>query len=263
MAVTDRAGNVTQFRYRTEAGVEHYLERILDPLGRPAARTEYYPIGYGSEMAHQTDGPDADEFGYGPLGDNAMRQFLYFGSAVLVAVILGASSAWWVIGQGARTFVRNGPWHYNPLVGSAAANAHVRAQIARAGLLALNSSEAVYFLAHTDSDGNPLHGDRTYRIEGGDLDARWWSITAYGADHFLMPHDGERHSCCSATVRRDADGRFIVYVSAAERPGNWIPVCAGAPFLLALRIYNPGPSIRDHLDAVELPRIIPEEGPHE
>jgi YD repeat-containing protein len=40
---TDRDGNITQFVYRTD--VAHYLQSIIDPLGRPAAQTTYYPDG--------------------------------------------------------------------------------------------------------------------------------------------------------------------------------------------------------------------------
>ncbi len=40
---TDRLGNVTHFVYRTD--VAHYLDSVLDPLGRPAARTDFYADG--------------------------------------------------------------------------------------------------------------------------------------------------------------------------------------------------------------------------
>jgi RHS repeat-associated protein len=39
VAVTDRAGNVTRFDYNDNR--EHYLEEVIDPLGRTGARSEY------------------------------------------------------------------------------------------------------------------------------------------------------------------------------------------------------------------------------
>jgi RHS repeat-associated protein len=39
VAVTDRTGNTTQFVYRTDR--PHYLDHVIDPLGRTGARTEY------------------------------------------------------------------------------------------------------------------------------------------------------------------------------------------------------------------------------
>jgi YD repeat-containing protein len=42
-AVTDRAGNTTRFIYRSDR--PHYLEKILDPLGREGIRTEYDESG--------------------------------------------------------------------------------------------------------------------------------------------------------------------------------------------------------------------------
>lgn len=39
VSVIDRVGAETQFTYRTD--VPHYLDTIIDPLGRPAAKTEY------------------------------------------------------------------------------------------------------------------------------------------------------------------------------------------------------------------------------
>jgi len=38
-SVTDRIGNVTQYQYRTSPA--HYLEKVIDPLGRTGVRTDY------------------------------------------------------------------------------------------------------------------------------------------------------------------------------------------------------------------------------
>src|SRR5947209_2176061 len=43
ISFTDRDGNVTRFVYRTD--VAHYLDHVVDPLGRTAASTVYGPDG--------------------------------------------------------------------------------------------------------------------------------------------------------------------------------------------------------------------------
>jgi RHS repeat-associated protein len=48
VAVTDRAGHVTQFVYRTDR--PHYLDHVIDPLGRTGARTEYDAQGHVSKI---------------------------------------------------------------------------------------------------------------------------------------------------------------------------------------------------------------------
>jgi len=40
VSVTDREGNRTTFGYGVDER-PHYLDEIIDPLGRPAVRTEY------------------------------------------------------------------------------------------------------------------------------------------------------------------------------------------------------------------------------
>ena len=49
--------------------------------------------------------------------------------------------------------------------------------------------EAIYFVAGTDDDGDPLMANQEYEVvlvATTRLPARWWSITAYGKDHFLI-----------------------------------------------------------------------------
>ena len=102
--------------------------------------------------------------------------------------------------------------------------------------------------------GARLDGGCAYRIAGRDPDTRWWSITAYGADDYLIANPANRYSISKNSVMRDADGGFDAEVSAASRASNWIPV-ARAPFSLTLRLYNPAPRVAaDPVHAV-LPKI--------
>src|SRR5262249_21407579 len=101
-----------------------------------------------------------------------MKRLLRGLLAVVVALLLGVCSAWLLVDwRSAR--VQDGPGFCDPLVGSEAAGPYLRAQVARAALLALNNSEAIYFVANHDSAGNRLECNGRYRVEGRDLDARW------------------------------------------------------------------------------------------
>jgi hypothetical protein len=174
------------------------------------------------------------------------------------SLVVGGGSAWWMAQRGFRNGgVLNGPWGTNEHIGSAAAGPYLRAGVAVAGLLALNKSETVYYTATTDSDGAALTSNCTYRIEGSDLPGRWWSITAYGADHFLIPNPQKRYAVGKTNVERAADGSFTIRTGGAAAEHNWLATdgAAAAPFSLTIRLYNPAPVVTENLAAVELPHI--------
>jgi hypothetical protein len=191
-----------------------------------------------------------------------MKRVLRGVLALVAALFLGVSSAWLAMSWHMVSSVQNGPWLYDPLVGSEAAGPYLRAQIARAALLALNNSEAIYFVATHDSEGNPLRCDGRYRIEGHDLDARWWSITAYGEDDFLMANEQNRYSYNMTNLSRNPDKSYTVRLSRASQSGNWIPLGEASSFSLWLRLFNPSPGLRKELTTIPLPRIIREDATH-
>ena len=92
----------------------------------------------------------------------------------------------------------------------AKASPYLRAYVAVHGLLALGREETIYYTATNDSEGQTLDGNCSYRVEGRDLPARWWGITAYGADDFLIPNPADRYSVSMNSVARRADGTFAV-----------------------------------------------------
>jgi YD repeat-containing protein len=55
VAVTDRSGNTTQFVYRSTPA--HYLDQVIDPLGRTGARTEYDAQGRLSKVVDAAGNP--------------------------------------------------------------------------------------------------------------------------------------------------------------------------------------------------------------
>ena len=189
-----------------------------------------------------------------------MRRALALTALLLCAILVGVVSAVWAArNQFASGGVRSGAWATNANIGSSGAGAYLRAGVALGGLLALEKSETVYYTAIHDDAGEPLRASCVYRIEGRDPATRWWSITAYGEDHFLIPGSGGRFSVDKTAVERGPDGRFVVVVGGEPHERNWIASGAqdaARPFSLTLRLYNPDPVVVTDPAGVELPRIV-------
>jgi hypothetical protein len=177
----------------------------------------------------------------------------------VLAVLLGLGSAYVAIQQAgsADGSVTNGAWYADLTAGGADAGMHTRARVAVLGLLALNKHETIYYTARTDSAGERLSGACSYRIEGRDPDARWWSITAYASDNFLIDNPGNRYSVSKNTVVRGPDGSFVIRLSLEPEAHNAIATSPDG-FDVTLRLYNPGPTVLKDPSGVPLPVIVKE-----
>jgi hypothetical protein len=185
-----------------------------------------------------------------------MRFILKFLAALVLGIALGAGVTWLAVFHGDMPGgVADGPWRTNLLIGSSGGDAVTRAKVAAHGLFALNRSETIYYTAVNDSAGERLTSDCDYRITGHDPDARWWSITAYAEDDFLIPNTANRYSISKNDVARDKIGVFVADVSATSQSQNWIPV-KGGPFSLTLRVYNPGAVVANDPARASLPSIV-------
>lgn len=191
-----------------------------------------------------------------------MKLVLKLLAAVALALVLGVGSALlFVRGAGLGGDLTVGPWTTSTIIGSNEADPYTRAKVAVAGLLALNRSETIYFTAAHDDTGDLLRRGCTYKIMGSDPPARWWSITLYGADHFLVPNPEGRYSYGGNTVTREDDGSFVISVGPEEEDGNWIPTDDGLTddtFTLTLRLYNPEEAAARDPSGVALPQIAKE-----
>jgi len=194
-----------------------------------------------------------------------MKKALKIILGILAALILGSG-----IGVGSAILaydgisgmrsVQNGPWQTNLAAGNGEASPYLRASIAVHGLLALNQAETIYYHAYKDESGQVFNGDNVYRIEGKAPDARWWSITLYGTDDFLVPNELNRFSYSGNSVTYNKNGKFTIYISKKQQTGDWLPLGDQKRFSLSLRLYNPGESVRTNPAGVELPRIVREVG---
>lgn len=191
-----------------------------------------------------------------------MKLALKLLAATVVALILGAGSALLLVrSSGLGGDVAVGPWRTSTIIGSAEADPYTRAKVAFAGLLALNRSETIYFTAARDEAGEKLRADCTYKIVGTDPPARWWSITLYGSDHYLLANPEDRYSYGGNTVAREEDGSFVIAVGPEKADGNWIPTGDGQTddtFTLTLRLYNPEEAAARDPSGVVLPQIAKE-----
>jgi hypothetical protein len=180
-------------------------------------------------------------------------------ASLVAAVVLGVGSAYVAAryATGGETFVTNGPWATNLATGGADADMYTRTFVALTGLLALNKDETIYYNATEDSAGDALDGRCSYRVEGRDPDARWWSITVYGTDHYLIDNPANRYSVSQTSIARAPDGTFVVRLSAVEETGNWIATSPDG-FQVTLRLYNPGASVKEKPADAPLPAIVKE-----
>jgi hypothetical protein len=165
-------------------------------------------------------------------------------AAIIAAgAMLGVIATWLTVVRGdLPENIANGPWKTSLATGSAQSDPYTRAYTALHGLFAMDRTEALYFVARTDSSGQPLDGACRYRIVGRDPSARWWSITAYGADDYLIPNPMQRYAVTASAIARQADGSFVVQIGGTGGGSNWIAAGNGR-FSLTLRLYNPGPDV--------------------
>ncbi len=123
-----------------------------------------------------------------------------------------------------------------------------RAAVAMVGLGANLPADASYPNAQVDDQGAALNGSHRYRLHfpaGGLPPVKaFWSVTAYGADDHLIDNPLQRHALGDRDpLVFNADGSLDLWLQAdappAERQANWLPVQAGAAFLLNARLYWP------------------------
>ena len=170
------------------------------------------------------------------------------------AVLLALALTWATVMHGVPGTVADGPWRTSLLTGNTKSGPYLRASVALHGLFALNRGETLYYTANTDSEGKDLDGNCIYHIVGHEPAARWWSITAYGGDDFLIDNPAGRYSISKTNVVKADDGGFNITAARHSTAKNWIPL-KDKFFSLTLRLYNPDASIVIDPQHVPLPSI--------
>ena len=126
-----------------------------------------------------------------------------------------------------------------------------RAAAAQAGIYGNDAAEAVYPMAKTERDGQPLDGHRyayTLTFAAGQLPPvrAFWSLTMYdGKTQLLIKNPINRYLINSSmlpSLVKNPDGSVSLYVQK-DSPGkdketNWLPAPDG-PIYLVMRLYWP------------------------
>jgi hypothetical protein len=175
-------------------------------------------------------------------------------------IVIGLASAGAAISQlGAGGGVRIGPWQSPIDAGGPGRGGYLRAAAALKATLALSRQEAIYFRATTDSQGNPLRGTCTYSVHGSTLPARWWSITVYGDDGYLIANPENSFAYASVNVSPAADSGFQMRVGPAGAPlarqDGWLDTAGRSRISLLARLYQPSQAAAVAPALIDMPRI--------
>ena len=149
-----------------------------------------------------------------------------------------------------NTKAQDGSWSYPPLnLGRYGTDYNMRAAVAMVGLGANLPEDAMYPNTALDHRGKALNGQHRYRLHfaANSLPPvkAFWSITAYGADEYLIDNPMQRFALGDRDpLVFNADGSLDIWIQASppdqkEAAANWLPVQIGAPFLLNARLYWP------------------------
>tara|TARA_B100000686_G_scaffold84385_1_gene91214 strand:+ start:432 stop:1028 length:597 start_codon:yes stop_codon:yes gene_type:complete len=158
-------------------------------------------------------------------------------------------------------FIENDIWRVLPSPGDPNRDIYTRAGVAQFGTFALKKPESAYFTATTDIEDEPLSGKCLYKLQGSDIESRWWSITAYASDGFLINNNEKQYSFNSENVDFDINGGFEIFFSSSNdfirevSNSNWLRVLEDDEFIITLRIYLPGEEFFSNLRRVNLPII--------
>jgi len=183
--------------------------------------------------------------------------------AAVLSLLIGAVWLAQSIGKGLDTMsVSNADWSTSVSTGSSEANAISRAAVSISGLLASTRENSLYYRLGSVA-GEPLRLSCRYRIRGSHYEANWWSITAYGWDHFLIANNEGRYSFNNENLQRDANGRWEIVVASTPQAGNWLPVgeaegerrMSDSDFDLLFRLYTPGDAYLSNPESAPLPTV--------
>lgn len=176
-------------------------------------------------------------------------------STIAVGLIVGLLSGWWSISRGMGRESYSG-WSGSSVTGSTDADGWLRAKVAISGLLALNKTQAIYFTRKTDDAGDPLREECSYRVTGGAMPGRWWSITVYAADNYLPMNDDDALSVDATEVTNDSAGQWSATLAAVKPEGSaWASTRRAGGFDITLRIYQPSAQAQADFASIAMPKV--------
>jgi len=189
-----------------------------------------------------------------------MRPWIRYLICGFLGVLLGVGGAAWSICIGALGSARTiGPWTTGKDYGTAEASAYTRAVVALRGLLALPATEARYYNAAVDSAGRPLEGRCRYHVTGVGLPTKWWSLTLYDPEGYLVANQPRIYSFGSASLPSAEQAHWSVSVAPDRQRDHWLPTDGKQRFQLTLRAYLPDDGGKGNFTRDQLPIITRED----
>jgi hypothetical protein len=148
-----------------------------------------------------------------------------------------------------------GPWVSWPTTDRSGGDPYTRAVFARRGDLPLTAVEGIAFHATTDDAGDTLSGACVYNLAGSVPTGRIWTLNVYRPDG-SVPEGPGRTTFTSFEAEADlAASGLRIAIGSNPQEGNWLPVEAGAPFALVLRVYDKPISTDGAVRRSDLPRL--------
>jgi len=190
------------------------------------------------------------------LADGQKASLWAKSATVALGLMAGLISGWYTItsGMGGQNY---SGWHGSSVTGSTDADPWLRARVAVAGLLALNKDQAIYFTRKTDDAGEPLREECSYRVSGGVLPGRWWSVTVYAGDNYLPLNQDDALSFDATEVKPDANGRWTALLAPVRPIGGeaWASTSKAGNFDITLRIYQPSKQAQQDFATIPMPSV--------
>lgn len=175
---------------------------------------------------------------------------------LLAGLAVGAASGWYTLQHGMVQGETYSGWSGSKVTGSVDADPWTRARVAVSGLLALNKSQASYFSRNTDDSGARLREDCRYRVTGGAMPARWWSITVYAADNYLPLSDDDALSFDQTEAQPAGKAEWTGILSPKQPEGEpWASTNKAGDFDITLRLYQPTPEAQQDYGSIPMPKV--------
>ena len=158
--------------------------------------------------------------------------------------------------------VRNDIWNSIPSAGDPKRSIYTRAYVSTHGLFALSKPESVYFSSEIDIEEAALDGSSCYVLSGNEIQSasiipRWWSLTVYNNDGYLVESTEKQYSYNSENIIYNSNGEFEIYLAGkpSNNISNWLKTPSEELFSVILRVYQPGEEFFSNLSRVDLPII--------
>jgi hypothetical protein len=183
--------------------------------------------------------------------------------ALLVAVVslaIGLSVTEKLLKNGGPfDIVKIGVWNIATRAGATDADPYTRASLVRSGEIPLALGEGLQLIARTDEQGRALDPHCAYSVGRRAPSARYWTLELVDAEGFPVDNPAERNVFRSSEILREADGSFVIWVSALAHSGNWLPIGAARAFALVLRLYDsPLSATTGGIERTTAPKIVRE-----